>query len=56
MNRRIWFVVAGAVALFALALVASFALIGGDAGGANVHTMPDGSVMTMPMAGMSDDG
>jgi hypothetical protein len=41
-------IIASAVALFVVALGASFAFTGGE-GDSNVHTMPDGQTMTGEM-------
>ncbi|HUP31871.1 MAG TPA: hypothetical protein VM184_02470 [Gaiellaceae bacterium] len=55
MGKQTALVIAGAVAIFVVALIASLAFVGGDdAGGTNVHTMPDGSTMTTPMHTMPD--
>ena len=52
-------VIVGAVVLFAVAVVSAMAFTSGDSNpGGNVHTMPDGSVMTVPMddGSMMEDG
>lgn len=60
MSKQTVAVIAGAVVLFVVAVVGAMAFTGGSDSGGNVHTMPDGSMMTgeMPTDGMHtmDDG
>ena len=51
MNKQLIAAVAGAVVLFAVALVGALAFTGSDSGASNAHTMPNGQMMT----GMMDD-
>ncbi len=49
MNRQTVAVIVGAIVLFAVAVVGTMAFTGGSSNsGGNVHTMPDGSIMTGP--------
>lgn len=60
MSKQTLAVIAGAIVLFVVAVVGAMAFTGGSDSGGNVHTMPDGSMMTgeMPTSGMHemDDG
>jgi hypothetical protein len=51
MNKQLIAAVAGAVVLFAVALVGALAFTGSDSGAGNAHTMPNGQMMN----GMTDD-
>jgi hypothetical protein len=50
MNKQALAVIAGAIVLFAVAVIGAMAFTGGDSNPpGNVHTMQDGSTMTGPM-------
>lgn len=51
MNKQTIAVVAGAAVLFVVAVVGAMAFTSNDSSGGNVHTMPNGAMMT----GMMDD-
>lgn len=53
MSKQLLAVVAGAVVLFAVAVIGTLAFTGDDSGAGNVHTMPGGQMMTGPMHTMS---
>ncbi len=46
MNKQMISIIVGAVVLFAVALVGALAFTGNDSGAGNVHTMPNGQMMT----------
>jgi hypothetical protein len=56
LNKQTLVVIAVAVILFAVAIGASLAFIGGDDSDDNVHTMPGGQTMTEPMETSPDMG
>lgn len=60
MSKQVLAVAAAAVVLFVVAVVGAMAFTGGSDSSGNVHTMPDGSMMTGQMTtdGMHtmDDG
>ena len=60
MSKQTLAVIAGAIALFVVAVAGAIAFTGGSDSAGNVHTMPDGSTMTgeMPTSDMHemDDG
>ena len=46
MNKQTLAVIAGAIVLFAVAVIGTMAFTGSESGDGNVHTMPQGQTMT----------
>ncbi len=50
MSKQTLAVIVGAVVLFVVAVVGAMVFTGGSDSGGNIHTMPDGSMMTGQIA------